>query len=133
MSQLGKKLIAAAKEQMRPGDDPAKQGVKFDEGKTRYDLLPVEGVEAVADILGFGARKYAARNWEQGMDWSRPYGAALRHLMSWWAGEDFDRDSGRSHLWHAATNLFFLIAFQARGKGTDDRPTTPKVARYDAS
>ena len=56
-------------EALRPGDDLAKAGVKFDEGKARYDLIPPEGPYAVATILEYGAKKYAARNWEQGMDW----------------------------------------------------------------
>ena len=109
-------------ETLRPGDDPSKKGVKFDNGKTRYDLLPPEGVDAVAVILTFGAQKYAARNWEQGMDWSRPFGATLRHLFAWWGGEKTDPDTGKSHLWHAATNIFFLICYEARKVGTDDRP-----------
>lgn len=109
-------------EELRPDDNILTGGVKFDAGKLRLDLVPVEGVTAVADILGVGAAKYAARNWEMGMDWSRPYGAALRHLFAWWNGEDLDKDTGRSHLWHAATNLFFLICYQQWRKGNDDRP-----------
>lgn len=111
------------KEALRKGDDLTKGGVKFDVGKARYDLLPPEGAEAVASILEFGARKYAARNWEQGMDWSRPFSAAMRHLWKWWRGEGLDPDSGMSHLHHAACNIFFLIAYEARSKGKDDRPT----------
>lgn len=108
-------------EQLRPDDDPAKKGVKFDHGKTRFDLLPPEGVEAVAVILTNGATKYGDRNWEQGMDWSRPFGACLRHLFAWWGGEKLDRDSGKSHLWHAACNIFFLITYEKRNIGKDDR------------
>lgn len=111
-------------EALREGDDLKKGGVKYDTGKPRYDLLPPEGAEAVAAILEFGARKYAARNWEQGMDWSRPFSACMRHLWKWWSGQKVDPDSGRSHLDHAACNIFFLIAYEARGKGTDDRPRT---------
>jgi hypothetical protein len=124
MSNVGIPLpsLNAYKEALRPGDDLNKAGVKFDAGKTRYDLLPPEGIEAVAVILTGGAVKYAARNWEQGMDWSRPFGACLRHLFAWWGGEDRDPDTGKSHLWHAACNVFFLITFEARGIGGDDRP-----------
>lgn len=115
-------------EALREGDDPEKMGVKFDNGKTRDDLIPPEVEEAIATILSFGARKYAERNWEQGMLWSRPYAAARRHLRNWFARRDFgrgpgaDKDSGYSDLWHAATNIAFLIAYESRGKGTDDRP-----------
>lgn len=114
----------AKNEQLRPGDDATlqKAGVKFDNGKVRYDLLPPEGVNAVAVILTLGAEKYSARNWELGMDWSRPFGACLRHLFAWWGGEDRDPDTGKSHLWHAACNLFFLITYEKRGVGKDDRP-----------
>ena len=112
----------ARKESLRPDDDPSKKAVKFDLGKTRHDLVPVEGVIAVATILGDGAKKYGDRNWEQGMDWSRCYSAALRHLYAWWGGEDTDSDSGRNHLWHACTNIFFLIVYSKRSLGRDDRP-----------
>lgn len=112
----------AMQEQLRPDDDMSKKGVKFDLGKPRLDLVPPEAVLAVASILDIGARKYAARNWEQGMEWSRPYAAAQRHLYAWWSGENTDPDTGKSHLWHAACNIFFLIAYEARGSGVDDRP-----------
>lgn len=108
-------------ETLRLTDDIEKQGVKFDNGKSRLDLVPPEGVLGVADILAVGAKKYAARNWEKGMEWSRPYAAAQRHLYAWWSGEDRDPDTGYSHLAHAACNIFFLIAYEARGAGTDDR------------
>jgi hypothetical protein len=109
-------------ETLRPGDDPVNKGVKFDHGKCRFELVPPEGTTAVATILTLGAAKYGDRNWESGMDWSRPYGAMLRHLNAWWSGENADPDTGKSHLWHAACNLFFLIAYERRGHGTDDRP-----------
>lgn len=107
---------------MRPGDDPTQGGVKMDHGKTAYELIPVEGPAAVAAVLAYGAKKYAPRNWEQGMAWSRPFAAIHRHLAAWWSGETRDPDTGYSHLWHVATNVFFLIAYEARGRGTDDRP-----------
>lgn len=116
------------KEQLRPDDDMTKGAVKYDLDKARYDLLPPEGAAAVAEILAIGAKKYAARNWEQGMDWSRPFGAMQRHLWAWWGGEKNDPDTGRSHLWHAACNCFFLIAYEARGVGQDDRPRRNEAA-----
>ena len=98
-------------------------GVKFDQDKIRYDLLPPELLEAVADILTFGAKKYSDRNWEKGMKWSRPFGALMRHMWDWWRKEDRDPETGKTHLWHAACCLAFLIAYEDRGSGEDDRPS----------
>lgn len=103
-------------------DDTWTEGQKFDQDKPRMDLLPPELLWATASVLTFGAEKYSARNWEKGMAWSRPYAALLRHMTAWWAGEDTDEESGMSHLWHAACCIAFLVAFEDRGTGTDDRP-----------
>jgi len=98
------------------------EGKKFDADKTRYDLLPPEFLDGTAVILTFGAAKYGERNWELGMAWGRPFGALMRHMWAWWRGEDKDPETGKSHLWHAACCIAFLMAYEERGIGTDDRP-----------
>lgn len=99
-------------------------GVKHDQDKLRYDLLPPEMLEETAKILTEGANKYGERNWEEGMDWSRPFGALQRHVWAWWNGEDTDPETGESHLSHALCCLAFLSAFEKRGIGTDNRPVS---------
>ena len=96
--------------------------LKFDHGKTRMELVPVDVIEALSAVLTTGAEKYRDRSWEQGMAWSRPYAALLRHLIAWWSGQDTDPESGHSHLWHVLTNAAFLVAYEQRGIGEDDRP-----------
>lgn len=98
-----------------------KGGHKDDADKVRLELVPPELLEAVGDILTYGAKKYADRNWEHGMNWSRPFGALMRHMWAWWKGEAKDPETGRSHLWHAGCCIAFLIAYEQRGVGTDDR------------
>jgi hypothetical protein len=102
-----------------------KEGVKFDEGKDPWHLAPWDAIGGIIRVLGFGASKYAPRNWEMGMDWSRCYGACIRHLTSWWMGEGKDPETGYSHLWHAGACILFLIAYEMRGIGKDDRPSLP--------
>ncbi len=101
---------------------PITEGVKLDEGKDPWHLAPFDAIGAVVKVLAFGAKKYQPRNWEKGMDWSRLYSALMRHLVSWWAGEKADDDTGYSHLWHAGACIMFLIAYEIRGVGKDDRP-----------
>jgi hypothetical protein len=97
------------------------EGRKDDSSKARYDLIPPELLEATAQVLTFGAAKYNARNWEQGMAWGRPFGALMRHMWAWWRGEEKDPETGMSHLWHAACCIAFLIAYEQRCIGDDDR------------
>ncbi len=95
--------------------------VKFDQDKLMMELLPVRPIEDIAGVLTFGAKKYSERNWEQGFNYSRTYGALQRHLHAWYKGEDIDPESGLTHLAHAGCCLMFLLEFAHSGKGTDDR------------
>jgi hypothetical protein len=105
---------------------------KFDTGKIRIELVPAELIFGTAQVLTFGANKYGDRNWEQGMSWSRVFGAMMRHMWAWWAGQgptcksfvfgDLDEETGVSHLWHASCCLAFLMAYEERAIGSDDRP-----------
>jgi hypothetical protein len=78
-------------------------------------------IHGISTVLGYGAKKYADRNWEKGMSWGRVFGALMRHLWAWWGGEAKDQETGYSHLWHAGCCLMFLIAYEERGIGSDDR------------
>lgn len=99
------------------------EGRKDDQGKLPYHLLPPELLESVTEVLKFGAQKYSERNWEHGMSWSRPFAALMRHMWAWWRGELADPETGYSHLWHAGCCIAFLITYERRKIGTDDRPT----------
>src|ERR1043166_1323172 len=104
-------------------------GHKCDSDKLRFDLIPPEAEYALARVLTYGAKKYAPRNWEAGMEWGRCYAAARRHLTAWWSGEDTDADTGFCHLDHAIACLAFLRTYKERGIGRDDRPAEPPGAR----
>lgn len=97
------------------------QGRKDDGGKARIDLIAPEFLTGTAAVLAFGANKYGARNWEAGMSWGRCFAALMRHLWAWWGGQKADDETGLPHLWHAACCLMFLMAYEARGIGADDR------------
>ncbi len=100
------------------GDD-----MKKDAGKTGLHLLPFEALEEIAKVLDFGAQKYAAHKWREGMKWSRLLGALLRHTFAWARGQDTDPETGRSHLAHAGCCVVFLLAYtlNKRYSEMDDR------------
>ena len=94
---------------------------KKDEGKNRLDLWPPDVYEEIGKVLTYGATKYASRAWEEGMRWGSCYAALQRHLQAWWRGESTDPETGYSHLAHASCCLIFLLAYELRGIGVDDR------------
>lgn len=100
----------------------ALEGRKDDTTKLPYHLLAPEFLEEVSRVLEFGANKYSARNWEKGMAWHRPFAALMRHMWTWWRGESLDAETGYSHLAHAACCIMFLLAYEKRKVGEDDRP-----------
>lgn len=97
-------------------------GIKDDGEKLRIDLIPVEVIRSLATVLGYGAKKYGDRNFEKGIEYSRVFSAAQRHLWSWWGKEDFDKESGHNHLWHALCSVAMLITLSDRKAYKDDRP-----------
>jgi hypothetical protein len=113
---------------MKYNTDPNAGGIKYDEDKVRLELLPAEALWEIGKVFTHGATKYADDQWRKGMSWRRVYGAALRHLVAWGAGETFDPDSGCHHLAHVATNAMFLLTYWACGLGTDDRVGVAPVA-----
>lgn len=96
--------------------------LKNDTDKLPMELLPFDVLESASRVLQQGAKKYSARNWEQGFTWGRLLGAVLRHLFAWGKGERVDPEWGYSHLDHAIVSLMFLRAHELRGLGTDDVP-----------
>lgn len=88
------------------------QGMKFDQGKPRWSLLPTGVVAAVVRVLTFGAKKYAPDNWKK-IEPVRYEDAAMRHFDAWRSGEKTDPETGESHLAHAVCCLFFLMWFDS--------------------
>lgn len=104
--------------------DVCKKGVKNDDGKLRWSLLPWIALIKVVKVYNYGAIKYADRNWEKGIKYSRLYDAALRHLTAFWNGESRDEESGLLHLSHCTFNILAILYFELTNPKTwDDRPT----------
>jgi len=87
-----------------------KPGVKHDQEKERYDLVPVLALEEVAKVLTAGAAKYDDENWRKVPNATRRYfSAAQRHLAWVRKGQTHDQETKLHHYAHAITNLMFLL------------------------
>lgn len=97
------------------------EGKKFDNGKLRFDLMPVDSLMELAGVYTYGAAKYDDRNWERGIAWSRVFAAMMRHAWAFWSGEDNDPESGLPHMAHAAWCCMALIHYAHFNRELDDR------------
>ena len=98
------------------------EGVKFDKGKLRYDLIPVGPLAELANVYTLGAVKYDDRNWEKGILFSRLYAAMMRHANKYWAGEKNDLEDGQHHLSSVAWCAFAMMELEKTHPEMDDRP-----------
>ena len=93
-------------------------GMKYDDGKPRMALLfdgCPHALEAVAQVLTFGAQKYAAHSWQTVPEGEERYKSALlRHLTAVGKGEEIDSESNLHHLAHAACNALFILELELR-------------------
>ena len=106
-----------------PESSSPKQGLRYDQGKLRWDLLPPDVMEELVRVYTKGAEKYAERNWELGMDWGKCLRALKSHLNKWEKGQQRDDEYPELYnlamvMWNAAA----LLAYELRGIGKDNRP-----------
>lgn len=89
--------------------------LRYNEGKPEVSQLDPRFVIELADLMTLSAKKYGKYNWANGQEYHTPYDSCMRHLLKFIAGEDFDDDSGKSHLIHAAANLMILWTSHQKG------------------
>jgi hypothetical protein len=108
-------------------------GVKLDDGKVRYELIPPEPMEALGRIYTDGAVKYGDRNWEKGMSMLRLFGAMMRHAFKWAMGETYDIDPKTGavchHMIQVAWNAFAIYTLSVRGQHEFDDRTIGERAK----
>src|SRR5574344_205276 len=78
-------------------------------------IIPYRQLETVAEIMTFGAEKYAPNNWQKVRPINRYIGAAYRHLVAYCKGIDKDEESGKSPLAHAICCMLYLMWFDDEG------------------
>jgi hypothetical protein len=99
-------------------------GIKHDQQKIDYTHIPKEAMDAMGEAFTYGAKKYSADNYRQGMAVRRSIAAALR---------DIDKESGCKHIGSALASLAMAAYTVERKPEFDDRyrPITQSEERQD--
>ena len=91
--------------------------------KAPMSTIPANVIAEIGVGMLEGTCKYGRHNYRvMGVRASVYYDSTMRHLMSWWEGEDLDPDSGMSHVAKAITSLVVLRDAMLRDMVEDDRP-----------
>lgn len=100
------------------------QGLKYDNGKCRLDLIPEDAMWVLGQVYTMGAQKYADWNWARGLKYSRVVAALRRHLGKFIMGESLDQEDRQHHLASVAWCALALLHYdlnKERFKEFDDR------------
>ena len=96
-------------------------GNKLDSGKPKISLIPSEAITEMAIAFTYGASKYEADNFKNGIKFRRLIDAAFRHLLAISNGEDVDSESLNSHVGHCMASLAMLTYMMHNKPELDDR------------
>ena len=149
--QMEQLLIDKPKETIYPVKEqalvaPMGRALRYNKGKIRKELIPIEFIDALAKVYTMGAEKYTtpeedgSNNWRKGLSWKQTLGAVRRHLDKFENGEDFDYDWPQDlidkygptlHLANAGWGIAALTNFMKSHPELDDRQhsylTHPKI------
>ena len=84
--------------------------------KLRVDLVPMEAVEAIAQVMGWsGSEKYEDWDWLDKYTVLDCWASAFRHMGAWKKGESHDPESDLHHIYHALTRLAMAVYLIKKG------------------
>lgn len=95
--------------------------LRYNEGKPEVSQLDPKFILDLADLITQSAKKYGKYNYAKGQNYSTPFDSCMRHLLEFQQSVDFDNESSKSHILHAAANLMILYGSFIRHKELDDR------------
>lgn len=95
---------------------------RFNNGKCRLGMIPLDCHKWEADGFAWGAQKYSQNNWRKGLPITEQMDSLMRHLNAFFnEHEDIDPESGVHHLGLAQCNLAMMANTLINHPELDDR------------
>lgn len=95
--------------------------VRHNSGKRKWSLVDFKALEPMVEVLEFGAEKYSADNWKNGLPYKEICESLLRHTVEFLEGGNLDPESGKPEVGHILANAMFLSHMFLFRKDMDDR------------
>ena len=99
--------------------------------------IPSEFIEALQDVLDFGARKHGDMNWLEcngsKSSWKDMHASMFRHLASSQAGEVYDDETRLLHVAHLATRALMVYTRIKRDLWHKEDYDDPNAGRAKAN
>ena len=92
-------------------------GLRFNKDKPKWGLVHYQSLVPMIRVLEKGAEKYAAFNWQKGLDHTEILECLQRHLASLMDGEVNDKETGLPHIGHILCNAMFYSYFTTTDAG----------------
>lgn len=103
--------------------------LRYNDGKPEVSQLDPKFILDLADLITQSAKKYGKYNYSKGQEFSTPFDSLMRHALKFQMGQDYDNESGKSHLLHMAANIMILYGSFLRHKKLDDRNEEFKIEK----
>lgn len=92
--------------------------------KTRFDLVPVRGLNEVNKVMTSKLEKHEINEWMKGLKWTEVLSSLKKHLTAFELGEDYTKE-GNLSIAEVAANALILAEYFAINPAGDDRVFLP--------
>lgn len=127
MSNAGERFLSTYRSNIQKSVDSdvnvsSTGSLRYNSGKTEMSQLDPNFIMELAELMTASAVKYGKHNWTLGQEYSLVLDSLDRHVHKFKIGEDYDTESQRSHLIHAAANIMILWnSWKQNNPKLDDR------------
>ena len=91
--------------------------LRYNTGKPKWSLVHMRSLVPMIRVLEYGAEKYEPFNWQKPTERNTLIDSMQRHMAALIDGEEFDQESGLTHIGHIMANaLFYSYHFVEKEK-----------------
>lgn len=92
-------------------EEHKEKALRYNQGKLKWSLVHYKSLEPMIRVLEYGSKKYAAWNWQKGLNREEILESMMRHLVALMDHQEIDPESQEHHIGHLFCNCMFYSYF----------------------